>query len=263
MPELRKVYTTVDARDRIVAAALTVFAKHGFDGATTREIAAEAGVSAALIHHHFKDKESLWNLVGQRISDEFIEALQAALAHPQQDTGASMRQMLAAYMRYWRAHPQSLRFQLWRVLGAPRQERKSRSQQLNQLFVPVVQAAQAAGVLRDDVPPGLLLVTMGGLVQYFLHSDVEASDALAVTGAAMPSDPELLDYLWGLLAQPAGLATGQDKGQGQAHGPDPEPSPERGNKPGQKPADGAPAKPATAARRRRASPGPARAKKED
>ncbi|WP_415833170.1 TetR/AcrR family transcriptional regulator, partial [Kerstersia similis] len=206
MPELRKVYTTVDARDRIVAAALTVFAKHGFDGATTREIAAEAGVSAALIHHHFKDKESLWNLVGQRISDEFIEALQAALAPPQQDTGTSMRQMLAAYMRYWRAHPQSLRFQLWRVLGAPRQERKSRSQQLNQLFVPVVQAAQNAGVLRADVPPGLLLVTMGGLVQYFLHSDIEASDALAVTGAALPSDTELLDYLWGLLAQPSAPA---------------------------------------------------------
>jgi AcrR family transcriptional regulator len=74
MSELRKVYTTVDARDRIVEAALTVFAQRGFDGATTREIAKEAGVSSALIHHHFKDKESLWKLVGERISEEFVEA---------------------------------------------------------------------------------------------------------------------------------------------------------------------------------------------
>ena len=200
MSELRKVYTTVDARDRIVEGALTVFASRGFDGATTREIAKEAAVSSGLIHHHFKDKETLWHLVGTRISDEFVEHIAAATDPALKGTAEGLRQMMAAYMHYWREHPRALRFQLWRVLGAPMAERKARSEHLNKLFVPTVKATQDAGHIRGDVPAGLLMVTMGGLIQYFLHSDVETQDALAVTGD-LPLEPEAaLDYLWGLIA---------------------------------------------------------------
>lgn len=219
MPELRKVYTTVDARDRIVEAALTVFAQRGFDGATTREIAKEAGVSSALIHHHFKDKESLWKLVGQRISEEFVEAISSSMDPALRGTGDGARQMVAAYMHYWREHPRALRFQLWRVLGAPADERKARSKQLNQLFVPEVKAAQDAGHVRGDVPAGLLMVTMGGLIQYFLHSDVETNDALAVTGARPMTDEQALEYLWGLVATvPPTSPTGTKKRRSSAEG---------------------------------------------
>lgn len=200
MSELRRVYTTVDARDRLVEGALTVFAQRGFDGATTREIAKAAGVSSALIHHHFKDKETLWHLVGQRISEEFVETITSAMDPALRGTSEGVRQMMAAYMSYWREHPRSLRFQLWRVLGAPADERKTRSKQLNKLFVPEVKAAQDAGQVRGDVPAGLLMITMGGLIQYFLHSDVETQDALAVTGARPMADDQALEYLWGLIA---------------------------------------------------------------
>ncbi len=200
MSELRKVYTTIDARDRIVEAALTVFANRGFDGATTREIAKEAGVSSGLIHHHFKDKESLWHLVGTRISEEFVAAITAATDPALTGTAEGLRQMMEAYMHYWREHPRTLRFQLWRVLGAPKAERKARSEHLNNLFVPSVKAAQDAGHIRGDVPAGLLMVTMGGLIQYFLHSDIETNDALAVTGAAPLDLDTTLDYLWSLIA---------------------------------------------------------------
>ncbi|MFK0375178.1 TetR/AcrR family transcriptional regulator [Pandoraea sp. NPDC090278] len=199
MSELRRIYTTVDTRDRILEAALAVFARRGFDGATTREIAKEGGFSAALIHHHFTDKENLWNLVGQRISEEFVEAITSSIAPELKGTGEGARQMVAAYMRYWREHPQALRFQLWRVLGAPEDERKARSKQLNKMFVPVMKAAQDAGDIRGDVPAGLLMVTMGGLIQYFLHSNMETNDALAVTGAPPMTDDQALDYLWGLV----------------------------------------------------------------
>lgn len=207
MSELRKVYTTVDARDRIVEAALTVFASRGYDGATTREIAKEAGVSSGLIHHHFKDKDSLWHLVGTRISEEFVEAITTSTDPALKGTAEGLRQMMAAYMNYWREHPRALRFQLWRVLGAPKNERKARSEHLNNLFVPSVKATQDAGHIRGDVPAGLLMVTMGGLIQYFLHSDIETNDALAVTGDG-PLDPDTaLNYLWSLIATDAPTPT--------------------------------------------------------
>jgi TetR/AcrR family transcriptional regulator len=50
----------VSARDRILAAALDVFSERGFDGASTRDIAARAGVTQPLLHYHFTSKDELW-----------------------------------------------------------------------------------------------------------------------------------------------------------------------------------------------------------
>lgn len=200
MTELRRVYTTVDARDRILEAALTVFAEVGFAGATMRAIADAADVSPGLIHHHFKDKESLWHLVGERISEEFLEGVSSS-EHVVDTAEAALRQTLANYQKYWKEHPRALRFQLWRVLGAPEEERKARSKLVNQHFVPKFKHAQEAGIVRDDIPAGLAMITTGGLIQYFLHSNIETSDAIAVTGDSPFDDEKLLDYLLGLISK--------------------------------------------------------------
>ena len=49
-----------ERRSRILDAALKVFAKRGFHGATTRELAKAAGVSEALMYRHFATKEDLY-----------------------------------------------------------------------------------------------------------------------------------------------------------------------------------------------------------
>jgi AcrR family transcriptional regulator len=46
-------------RDAILAAARNQFAEHGYDGASVRRIAGEAGVDAALVVHFFKSKAGL------------------------------------------------------------------------------------------------------------------------------------------------------------------------------------------------------------
>jgi AcrR family transcriptional regulator len=47
-------------RDAILDAARARFAEHGFDGATIRAIAADAGVDPALVHHFYGTKEKLF-----------------------------------------------------------------------------------------------------------------------------------------------------------------------------------------------------------
>jgi len=44
-------------RPEILAAARTLFAARGYHATTVRDIAAEAGVNAALVHHYFGIKE--------------------------------------------------------------------------------------------------------------------------------------------------------------------------------------------------------------
>lgn len=47
-------------RERIVAAALSLFARSGFDGATITQVARDAGVASPLIYYYFEDKDELW-----------------------------------------------------------------------------------------------------------------------------------------------------------------------------------------------------------
>lgn len=46
-------------KNRLIDAALRVFAEKGFVGSTTKDIAREAGVTDGLIYHYFKSKEDL------------------------------------------------------------------------------------------------------------------------------------------------------------------------------------------------------------
>ena len=49
-----------ERRKAIVEAAVPLFARNGFAGTTTRELAAAAGVSEALLFRHFPSKQTLW-----------------------------------------------------------------------------------------------------------------------------------------------------------------------------------------------------------
>jgi AcrR family transcriptional regulator len=50
----------VDTKGDIVEAARRVFATRGYDGASLRSVAREAGVDPALVHHYFDGKASLF-----------------------------------------------------------------------------------------------------------------------------------------------------------------------------------------------------------
>jgi AcrR family transcriptional regulator len=58
-----------DARQRLIDAALAVFGEHGFKGASTRAIAARAGVNIAAIPYYFGGKDGLYGAVAGHIAD--------------------------------------------------------------------------------------------------------------------------------------------------------------------------------------------------
>jgi len=63
------------AKERIRAAALSLFAEKGFDGARVDEIAARAQVNKALIYYYYESKEKLLETIFQSSVEEFLAEL--------------------------------------------------------------------------------------------------------------------------------------------------------------------------------------------
>jgi TetR/AcrR family transcriptional regulator len=94
-------------RERIIAAAVDLFSERSFEGATTREIAARAGVTQPLLHYHFNSKDELWRAA----IDDLFGSLRDALAARQDglrgvDELTLARLLVREFIVFSARHPQ-------------------------------------------------------------------------------------------------------------------------------------------------------------
>lgn len=66
----------IQTKQKILETALTIFAKKGFEGASTREICKEAGVNISLIAYYFGGKKGLYEKVVESIVKGILEYAQ-------------------------------------------------------------------------------------------------------------------------------------------------------------------------------------------
>ena len=99
------------APERILSAALAAFAARGFDGASTREIAAAAGVPQGLVTYHYASKQALWEAAVERVFDALSEDLaRAAAVLRDVDPATRLRAVMKRFVRFSAAHPELHRF---------------------------------------------------------------------------------------------------------------------------------------------------------
>lgn len=86
-------------KQRILGAAEALFARHGFAGASLRQVTSAANVNLAAVNYHFGSKENLINEVFRRRLDDLnaqrLQALRKALDQP--DSG--LEAVLGAFVR--------------------------------------------------------------------------------------------------------------------------------------------------------------------
>ncbi|OZI60520.1 CerR family C-terminal domain-containing protein [Bordetella genomosp. 11] len=68
-----------ETRLRIIEAAIERFGESGFGGASTRDIAAHAGVNAPALQYYFESKEGLYRACAEHIADSARAAFEPAL----------------------------------------------------------------------------------------------------------------------------------------------------------------------------------------
>jgi TetR/AcrR family transcriptional regulator, regulator of cefoperazone and chloramphenicol sensitivity len=78
-----------ETRARIVAAALKMFGERGFDGASTRDIAADAGVNAPALQYYFDTKEGVYLACVEHIGKRVWEYLSEVTADAERALAAN------------------------------------------------------------------------------------------------------------------------------------------------------------------------------
>jgi AcrR family transcriptional regulator len=85
------------SRDDILAAARVLFGERGYDKASIRAIAAEAGVDPALVHHFFGAKEELF-AAAMEFPVDLETVLPLILAGPRAEIG---ERLVRTFLRFW------------------------------------------------------------------------------------------------------------------------------------------------------------------
>lgn len=117
----QEVQTTVrmrgdERREQLIRVALTLFSKKGFNGTTTKEIAATAGVTEALIFRHFPSKEALYQAIlvwrMQESDHEGVLASLRSLGETRNDE-LLIRTLISNILSFHRANPEFQRLMLY------------------------------------------------------------------------------------------------------------------------------------------------------
>ena len=85
-------------KERILDAAETLFAQHGFGGTSLRQVTSQADVNIAAVNYHFGSKENLVNEVFRRRMDEMSGQRMARLRAAVEADPADLEGILAAFV---------------------------------------------------------------------------------------------------------------------------------------------------------------------
>src|ERR1700683_5381190 len=96
-----------DTRARIIAAAREAFSTMGFEGASLRSVAKDAGVPHQLATYYFKTKEELWMAVLDELAIGFFNRLGDRIRGLEGvDVATKLRLVVREFVKYSAENPQ-------------------------------------------------------------------------------------------------------------------------------------------------------------
>jgi AcrR family transcriptional regulator len=181
-----------------VEAAEPVFARKGYARATMQDIAAQAGCAVGTLYLHFKDKEDLFNALVAGHSHAIGERL-ARSGETAENSLEELRLRNAAMIAYFNEHREF--FRIFYASGAVVKiniAANLRGSALRAYYeakaheIELARAAQAAGLVRADVPPAEMIE--------FIHGVMMMTLARWSTAEDLPPPAEQARMIWGLIS---------------------------------------------------------------
>jgi TetR/AcrR family transcriptional regulator len=161
-----------DRRRQLLETALDLFSRKGFEGTTTKEIAAAAGVTEAIIFRHFPSKQALYTAVIDfpHEAGEFDQWLAEWKSHmDRNDDEALIRSIIKCVVTKYRRDARVQRMLLFAALEGHQlglEHNRQRSYPIFELLVQYVARRQAEGALRE-CDPGAIVAAAAGMADHY------------------------------------------------------------------------------------------------
>lgn len=171
-----------ETRGRILDAASQLFAQHGYEGASVRQIASAAGVSLGMIRHYFGSKDGLYDACiasAYGIYDELGRRVRDSLSTG--DPVDALAEAVRAGFRHARQHIWACRLVLWDMMQSDRW----RSERNDRYMVPFalgLAKAMAEPLGRSEGELALATRTLIFLVVRYATADVDEIARLMTGG---------------------------------------------------------------------------------
>jgi AcrR family transcriptional regulator len=183
----------VETRDRILQAALAVFAEKGYHRAAVDDIVRASGTSKGAVYHHFPSKETLFLALVDDFAARLAQAVAGAIAEAQGALGkveAALRAGLATFA----GHRELARILLLEsvTLGAAYQDKRA---EVHARFGSLIQGHLDEAVSEGAIPPiDTRIATLAwlGAVNEVVVQWLSATDADLLDRAVPTLTPMLL-----------------------------------------------------------------------
>jgi len=159
-------------KDRIMDAALRIFAEKNFQEATISEISKEAGVSEATIYEYFGTKEDLLFAIPEKISNDTFEESEAVLPYIKGVEGR-MRAVLLSYVRLYENNPHYSALVLLQLMSNKRFRQTAAHEAIRRSahrLLDCIRDGIADGTFRSDADAYLIRSMLMGTIEHiFIH----------------------------------------------------------------------------------------------
>jgi len=167
-------------RDRIIAAALKLFARQPYQDVTMDSVARLAVVAKGTLYLYFESKEALYIGI---LTDGFEKARQSNPDDPRADVAERLQRAIAASIEFYDSHRDFLH--LWateepRIAAARSRVLQEVRQRVVGFFSSLVEEGMARGVFRRADPRAAALTILGAMRSLMLYYD-EPRDGAALS----------------------------------------------------------------------------------
>ncbi|MET0985725.1 MAG: TetR/AcrR family transcriptional regulator [Steroidobacteraceae bacterium] len=171
-----------DVRAALLDAARTLFLKHGFAKVSSRQIAAAAHTTPAMIHYYFEDKHGLFREIVAEAIAPFARQLSGAYSQEGQPTDPAT--LIAVHMRTGAANQWLGSLLVNEVFAEGGELRvdfiRDVAQRLAPMLIRVFESARARGMLRADLDLKLAAVSFLSLCAFPLISRAVSGPVLGI-----------------------------------------------------------------------------------
>lgn len=158
-------------RRRLLQAALSEFAAHGYAGGRVARIAKRAGANQRMVYHYFGSKEGLYEAVFMHLDEKMLRLVSPLLDRLGKEPLSGLAEALRGFFDLLRQHPEYSRLTVADTLARTRPlpyEFTARDPgfQLLTRMQPLIEQGRAEGQLSDrtDVLLGVIVVLMFALM---------------------------------------------------------------------------------------------------